>query len=259
MSNKIMNDRLRNSFLYVASFLLPFCLMFVAYAALKIVPFGDHTLLIADAQEMYVSDLAYLKRLLQGKESLFYTFEIGFGMPHIGQLTYMLNPSNLIVAFFDLEHFPEMYSLLTAINFSVCGLTMFIFLTSVYGKNSANLIFSTIYAFIGFNVANCFNYNFFVDVELLPLVALGIKNIVNGKAPWLYLATLSFSIFSSFYFGFFLCVASLVLFLMFLADRDEKDPRIKCIISGSRTPSSIFVGTRFSVFLRRKGRAEFTF
>ena len=70
MSNKIMNDRLRNSFLYVASFLLPFCLMFVAYAALKIVPFGDHTLLIADAQEMYVSDLAYLKRLLQGKESL---------------------------------------------------------------------------------------------------------------------------------------------------------------------------------------------
>ena len=119
---------------------------------------------------------------------------------------------------------------------------MFIFLTSVYGKNSANLIFSTIYAFIGFNVANCFNYNFFVDVELLPLVALGIKNIVNGKAPWLYLAALSFSIFSSFYFGFFLCVASLVLFLMFLAERDEKDLKIKKSIWLKYSASSLTAG-----------------
>ena len=237
-----MNTKAKTALLYAASFFLPFVLMFVAYAALHIAPFGNETLLIADAQEMYVSDLAFLKRFLQGEENLLYTFEIGFGMPHLGQLTYMLNPSNLIVVFFDLEHFPEMYSLLTAINFSVCGLTMFIFLSSVYGRSASNLIFSTIYAFIGFNVANCFNYNFFVDVELLPLVALGLKNIVNGKAPWLYLFTLAFSIFSSFYFGFFLCVASVVLFLMFLAERNEKDPTVRKVIWFRYSSASVIAG-----------------
>jgi len=227
---------------YAASFLLPFGLMFLAYAFLRIAPFGDQTLLIADAQEMYVSDLAYLKRLLLGQEDLFYTFEIAFGMPHIGQLTYMLNPSNLIVLFFDLENFPTMYSFLTAINFSVCGLTMFIFLSSSYGKSASNLIFSTIYALIGFNVANCFNYNFFVDVELLPLMALGIVHIINGRAPWLYLVTLSLAIFSSFYFGFFLCVASVVLFLMFYIEKNENDPLKKKLIWFRYTSSSIIAG-----------------
>jgi len=232
-----------NRFLpYAASFLLPFGLMFLAYAFLHVAPFGNQTLIIADAQEMYVSDLAYLKRLLLGQEDLFYTFEIAFGMPHIGQLTYMLNPSNLIVLFFDLENFPTMYSLLTAINFSVCGLTMFIFLSSAYGKSTSNLIFSTIYALIGFNVANCFNYNFFVDVELLPLMALGIVHIINGRAPWLYLITLALAIFSSFYFGFFLCIASVVLFLMFYFEKNECNPLKKKQIWFRYTASSIVAG-----------------
>lgn len=237
-----MNIKLNRFLPYAASFLLPFGLVFIAYAFLRIAPFGDQTLLIADAQEMYISDLAYLKRFLLGQEGLFYTFEIAFGMPHIGQLTYMLNPSNFIVLFFELENFPTMYSLLTAINFSVCGLTMFILLSSVYGRSASNLIFSTIYALIGFNVANCFNYNFFVDVELLPLMTLGIVRIINGRAPWLYLVTLTFAIFSSFYFGFFLCVASVVLFLMFYFEKDESNPLKKKEIWFKYTASSIVAG-----------------
>ena len=228
--------------MYLASFFVPFIIIFFSYAIMRITPFGDQTLLISDAQELYLGDLAFLKRMLMGEEDLLYTFEVGFGMPLVGLLTYMINPSNLIVLGFDMENFPAMYSLLTAINFSICGLTMYIFLSSAYGKSHSNLIFSTVYALIGFNVANCFNYNFFVDVELLPLVALGIKRIIIGRSAWLYLATLSFSIFSSFYFGFFLCVASVVVFLMFFAEIEIESPVIKKLICLKYAAASLLAG-----------------
>ena len=35
---------------------------------LHIVPFGDHTILISDARGLYINDLSYFSRLIQGKE-----------------------------------------------------------------------------------------------------------------------------------------------------------------------------------------------
>ncbi len=74
---------------------------------------------------------------------------------------------------------------------------------------------------MGFNVAYCYQYNFILSPELLPLIALGIHYIFKGKGPWLYILSLGYAIFASFYFGFMLCLASAVLFLFwYVRDRD---------------------------------------
>ena len=216
-----IKDKLTNEkvvFQYILSFVIPLLVVILAYIGLHISPFGDKTLVISDAKALYMSDLSYIKRALLGQEDLLYSFQQGIGLNLMGTHSGILNLANIIVLFFDITNFSSMYSWLMAIDIAVCGLTMFIFLSSVYGRNNYNLIFSTVYALIGFNVAYCFQYNFLLSVELLPLIALGIKKILSGKSPWLYICTLFYAIFASFYFGYMVCIASAILFLMWYAD-----------------------------------------
>lgn len=203
---------------YFLAFTIPFLIIILSYIGLHISPFGDKTIIISDAKALYMSDLSFIKRALNGQENLLYSFQQGIGLNLMGTHSGILNPANIIVLFFDITAFPSMYSWLIAIDMAVSGFTMFIFLSSVYERRNYNLIFSTVYALIGFNVSYCFHYNFLLSVELLPLIALGIKKIIAGKCPWLYLISLTYTIFASFYFGFMICIASVVLFLMWYVE-----------------------------------------
>ncbi len=213
---------LKNAGLIVLSFFIPFIIILLGYIALHITPFGEHTLLVSDANALYASDLGFISRALRGQEDLLYSFKSGIGMNLMGSNSGLLNPANIISLFFDITSWPSMYSLLLAVDIAMCGLTMFCFLSGVYGCRRKNLIFSTVYAMMGFNVAYCYHYNFILSPELLPLIALGIHYILNGKGPWLYIFSLGYAIFASFYFGFMLCLASVVLFLfLYVRDRDS--------------------------------------
>ena len=204
------------------SFLIPFLILLLSYIALHIAPFGEHMLVFSDAKALYASDLAFIQRVLRGQEDLLYSFKSGIGMNLMGANSGLWNPANVIVLLFDITAWPDMYSLLLAIDIAMCGLTMFLFLSHVYGWKRQHLIFSTVYAMMGFNVAYCYHYNFILSPELLPLIALGIHRILKGKSPWLYILSLAYAIFASFYFGFMLCLASVVLFLFwYVRDYDR--------------------------------------
>lgn len=212
------------------SFLIPFFLIIIVYVVADISPFGDNSLILADASSLYISDLAYLSRLLQGKEDILYTFQQGIGMNAISVNGNLLNPANLIAVLFKLEDYAALYSLVMAIDMACCGLTMYLFLSNNVKRKVTNLIFSTAYALIGFNIANCFQYNFLLSVELLPLIAWGIMNILKGKKPWIYIISLACAVFSNSYLAYMLCIASVALFLMwYIKDRESYKPRWKSI------------------------------
>lgn len=217
-----MNKKAKALSLGALSFFIPFLILMLAYVALHVAPFGDKSLILSDAKAMYVADLSYLSRALRGQEDLLYSFQLGIGMNLLGTHSYLLNPANVIVLFFDITNYSTMYSLLMALDMSLCGLAMYVFLNSLNGKGGSNLIFSTVYALVGFNVANFYHYNFFLGVELLPIVALGILKIIRGKGPWVYLAALAFSIMANFYAGYILCVASVVLFFRWYAEHGKQ-------------------------------------
>ncbi|MBR3272338.1 MAG: YfhO family protein [Clostridia bacterium] len=206
-------NRAQKIMFMLLAYLIPFIILLLCYLALHISPFGDHMLVFADARGMYVGELSFINRALHGLENGLYSFKYGIGMNIIAAISNMLNPANILVCLFDITTYPNMYALLLAVDIALCGLTMFLFLSGVYGWKGNNLIFSTVYAMMGFNVAYCFQYNFMLGPELLPLIVLGIHRILKGKGPWLYIITLSYAILASFYFGFMLCIASVVIFL----------------------------------------------
>ena len=209
--------RFKTPLLFLASFALPFVIIVTALIGLHITPFGDKTLVISDANGLYINYLGFVGRLFRGIEDFTYSFEKGLGgnmMPHINGT--LLNPTFLLSAFYDVQDYPMMFTWISVLNFSLCGLTMYILLADLYGHVRSNLVFSTTYALSGFMVANVFQIIFFTGPQALPLMVLGLKKIFEGKNPLLYILSLSYALGTNAYFGFTVCVASVLLFFVVL-------------------------------------------
>ena len=195
------------------SFLLPLALILIALAGLKVTPFGDRTLLIFDANGLYINTLSYASRMYQGLEGVFYSFEKGLGGNMTGHLNgILITPFAFLLCFSPLRDYPAVFTFISALSMSLSGLTMYLFLASVYGHKRGCLIFSTSYALMGFSVANVFQACFFTAAPMLPLMALGLRRLFRGKSAVLYILTIAAGLFANFYFGFVLCVASVLFF-----------------------------------------------
>jgi len=224
--------------LYVAlSFLIPALLILAALAGLKITPFGDNSLVISDGNGLYINYLGYVARVFKGQEDVLFSFEKGLGGNMMGSWGwFLLNPTFALFALFDITQYPMAFTLVSLLNFCLCGLTMYILLKDCYGQRISNLMFSTAYALNGFLVANVFQMNFFACVPVLPIMVLGLRRILDGKSSLIYILSLAYSLLMNFYFGFMLCAASLLMFAVtFFANRggieDRKSVAVKYIFS----------------------------
>ena len=229
------------------SLIIPTGIIIAALAGLKITPFGDNTLAISDGHALYLNYLGYVGRALKGQESILYSFTKGLGGNMMGSWGwFLLNPFFGLFAFCDIANYMQAYTWVSLLNFSLCGLTMYILLKDCYGHRLSNLIFSTAYALNGFLVANVFQMNFFACIPALPIVALGLKRILQSKSPLIYTLSLFYSLLMNFYFGFMLCVASVLIFtVLYVAECGQIEDRKAVIIK--YCCSSITAGALSSV------------
>ena len=211
------NKKLIHVMYYVLSFLIPAVIMFGALAGLKVTPFGDNSLAISDGNALYLNYVGYISKVLKGQEGILYSFTKGLGANMMGSWGwFLLNPLFALFAFTDVTNYMQMYTFVSVFSLCLCGLTMYVMLKDFYGHNADNLIFSTAYAMNGFLVANVFQINFFVDIPVLPIMVMGLRRILKGKSPVIYTVALAYGLFMNFYFGFMLCVASLLFFFVYL-------------------------------------------
>ena len=202
---------------YALSLLLPAGIIVAALMGLKIAPFGDNTLAISDGNALYLSFLSYVGRAVKGQEGILYSFEKGLGANLMDSWGwFLLNPTFALFALFDITQYMSAYTLVSTLNLCLCGFTMAVLLKDLYGCKLSNLIFSTAYALSGFLVANVFQMNFFTGAAALPLMVLGLRRILESRNPLIYILALAYSLMTNFYFGFMLCVASVLIFVAFL-------------------------------------------
>ena len=217
--------------LCVASFFLPLLILLIALAGLQVTPFGDKTLLIADANGLYINTLAYASRMYKGLEGILYSFEKGLGGNMTGHLNgILLTPFAFLLSFFPVRDYPTVFSFISALSMSLSGLTMYLFLGGVYGPKWSHLIFSTSYALMGFSVANVFQACFFTATPMLPIMALGLWKLFHGKSQLLYILSIAASMFLNSYFGFVICVASVLFFAVgMIFGGEELRGKRKCL------------------------------
>ena len=195
------------------SFAIPFLIIMAALAGLQVAPFGDHTLVISDANGLYINTLSYAGRMLKGLEGFTYSFEKGLGGNMTGHLNgILLTPFAFLFSFADIANYPIAYTFVSALNMSLAGLTMYLLLADIYGHRRSNLIFSTSYALMGFQVANVFQAVFFSAAPVLPIMVLGLRRLLRGRNPIIYILSIAVGLALNAYFGFALCAASVCFF-----------------------------------------------
>lgn len=209
----VVNGAVRRVLLYLAAFWIPLIIGILGLIALGAEPFGTHNIAITDAK-WYVDGYVSFSRWMKEGGSLLTSWTSmawgGFSLGHL--LSY----------FGTLETMPAVFDWSCIVNMAACGMTMYPLMAQLRGHRVSNLIFSTSYALIGFNVVNCYQDLFFIGPQMLPLVMLGLYRLLNGKSPIIYVVSLAVCIFCNFYFGFHLCIVSVLVFALSLwVRRDE--------------------------------------
>ncbi|MBQ4382602.1 MAG: YfhO family protein [Oscillospiraceae bacterium] len=198
------------------SFIIPFLVMTLALIALHVTPFGDHSLAITDAK-YYLNGQMFFARLLRGQENILYSLGNGLGGNEWSVFAWGgFSLGSFLSLFATLETMPAVFTWVCTVNLALSGLTMYILLDNVNGHKGSNLIFSTSYAFMGFNVVNVYQIGFVLGPELLPLIILGLVLLFRGKSPLVYILTLAFGAFFDFYFAFHFCVISVIFMAAYL-------------------------------------------
>lgn len=216
----------KNRICYFSAFIIPVVMMIIISFWFGFYPFGKLSVLVADLRYQFVDYYGYLKNIFFGSDTYFYSFSKTFGGEMVGFSTYYLNnPFVLMLLFFPNDTLPAGVLFMIIIIIGLSGLSFNMLINRVYGTRWASLIFSTAYAFIGYYMAyfNCTIY--FFNIMLLPIVALGLFDLVKtGKKKYLYIVTLFFSMVTNYYMGYMTCIFSLVFFLyLFLSNLSKEN------------------------------------
>lgn len=205
---------------YIAAFLTPIVLFSVIMLVRRIVPFGDSTLLLHDAEGQYISFFAALRRILLREADALYTLSRDLGGSMAGIMAYYLaSPLNGILVLLPETNIIEAFEIIVLIKIGFCGLCMAIYLINSKGLDSTVLLFSTAYALMGFVACYFWDIMWLDGAVMLPLIAWGIERLVSRRGNRMYVLSLALALFSNYYIGYMLCLFAVIYYLYVWLER----------------------------------------
>lgn len=209
------NDKKIWTVTFLMAFCIPLAITCIAYALNGIVPFGDNTVLIWDAKLQYKDYFGYLWDVLHGDASMHYSAAKSLGGQMIGLIAYYLTcPLNLLIYFFKKSQIGLFFSLLTLLKISFSGVTANYFIKKRYNLSPFfTLLLSTSYALMEYNVYYCRNIMWLDGAVMLPLVCLGVYEMLYNRKKGLLFGSVAVAILSNWYTGFMVCLMAGFYFL----------------------------------------------
>lgn len=202
----------------IYSFFIAAAIMLFVYIVYKFIPFGEMSILRMDLYHQYGPLFAELYERVTNLDSLLYSWTSGLGSSFTGNyLNYLASPiGDLIMLIAGHDNMPEAIAVMVLIKAAMSAATFTYFINNYFGRRDmSSCAFSVLYAFCGFFVAYYWNIMWLNGMVLFPLVVLGIVKIIEGKTPWLYLASLTMSMLSSYYMAYMICLLSVIWFLVY--------------------------------------------
>lgn len=185
-------------------------LFFIGLAVIfQFTPFGKETMLTVDLGQQYIDFYSlYKQTLTDSPEMLLYSFEKAIGGEMLGLWAYyLLSPFNLLLLFFNESNFEVAVTLLTFLKLLASSLTFMFFSRRRYQLQTIPaLIFSLSYTFMSYTIVYQLNIMWLDGLVLLPLIALGLDQLVAKKGKLLYVLTLALILIANYYIGYMICL-----------------------------------------------------
>ena len=213
-----ISEWIKNHKLMTLSFICAFAVINIIYVMFSIAPYGDHSTLYVDFYHQYGPMLGELYDRIRGFDSLVYSFTMGMGLPFFRNfLNYLSSPFNLIMLLFNRSNLVMSYGIIIGFKAIASCMTMTYFLSKEFNTKSIVLVaLGLSYAFSAYFAAYYWNIMWLDGMVFLPLITLGIENIVNKKTWKLYSISLAIMLMANYYIGYMICIYSVVYFLFYV-------------------------------------------
>lgn len=205
--------------------LIPAVLIYLIYLARGHHPFGDGSVLVLDLNGQYVWFFEALRNFVRGDADLLYSFARQLGGEFLGIYAYYLaSPLSFLVALFPKERMLEALTALFMVKGALCGLTFGIYMhkTTKKPNRMAIIIFAASYALCSYAIIQQHNTMWIDAVMWLPMITLGIENIIKHGKFKLYVVSLAIAVFSNYYIGYMLCIYCAIYFFVYYFANAEK-------------------------------------
>ena len=216
-----------NSYLAL-TFILPVFLMYLIYLSMEIHPFGDGSVLVLDLNGQYVYFFEALRNKVMEGGSMLYSFSRALGGEFMGIYAYYVaSPLSYIVCLFPKGKILEALLTMFLLKTGLCGLTFGYYLHKTGEKRNkyATVMLSCLYALSAYCIVQQHNTMWIDCVMWLPLVTLGIENIIKYGKFKMFVIFLALSVWSNFYIGYMMCIYCLFYFFCYyFATRKENNP-----------------------------------
>ena len=197
---------------------LAFGLTFLSFLLVMIVkgmsPFGESSMLYSDAYHQYYPFFLAFRRTLLSGESLLYSWDVGLGMDYLGLIAYYLaSPLNLVSVILPESWMLPYFSLLVPIKLGLASMFFALFLKKAFHSDEIGIaLFGSFYGLCAWALAYLWNIMWLDTFALLPLVVLGMVELLTQRKFMLYTLTLFLSILANYYIGLFICIFLLLIF-----------------------------------------------
>lgn len=218
---------------YLLSMMIPVAIFFTCALINGYVPFGEEMLNSYDSFTQYSGMLLEYARLIRSG-NIFYSWGAGLGFNFLGSIFYYgMSPLNLFSLLASPANYHLFIAFMTFLRFALLGGSMCFYLEHKNIKNPHIVLFSTLYALMGYTCTYYYNYIWIDSVIMLPLVIHGLDRLLDGKSPLFYIASLAFTIVINYYIGYMVCIFSLIWFLYNLINVKDKKKIIKTFFTSS--------------------------
>ena len=216
----------RKAFVYSLSALVPVLVMLAGWFYNDIYPFGHNSLMAIDFAHQYISLYEFMKRvLLTGDISgLFYSFSKSLGGNMIGIWGFnLISPFNLLYLIFPMSMMNWAIFLSILLRYGAMGMAFTHFLMKRHKGDKAHpmllVTLATAYALNGFNVAYQMNPIFYDGMIMLPLVLIGVEEVLDGHNPLKYVFLLCLTLVLHYYMGYMICIFIVLYSILYLVAR----------------------------------------
>ncbi|MBQ5825030.1 MAG: YfhO family protein [Clostridia bacterium] len=241
--NKFTQAVLRNKYSLLA-FVASVFIMLVVYYCFDVKPFGDYTVLRMDLYHQYGPLFAEFYDRITSGESLLYSWNSGLGSSFLGNFSnYLASPLAIIMLIAGHENMPEAIAAMVLIKAAFASAFFSYYLRKSTDTDGFSIsAFGVLYSFCGFFIAYYWNIMWIDAMALLPLVILGIEQIIKFGKFKLYLFSMAVVMLSNYYMAYIIAVFSVIYFLVFYFSRYSFNEKFK--VTNYVDEEGKFIGTK---------------
>ena len=165
----------------IVVFILGVTIISTIYILQDVAPFGRNSLLTIDFFHQYGPMLAELYDRIKKGTNIIYSFNTGLGLPYFRNFfNYLSSPLNIIMFLFKRRNIIMSYSIIIGLKSILSCITCSYYIHKKFNTNKLYMIgISLLYGYSAYFTAYYWNIMWLDGMYILPLITLGIENIIN--------------------------------------------------------------------------------